>query len=186
MSFNVRKAAQVVAFFIRERGGELYVIEATKLVYLADRNFMAKFDEPLLYDELSSMEHGPVDSETYNLIKGDSTSTKLKQWREFVRRRDGNILRLTPSELHDADLDQLSRAEMRILRQTAEEMRDYEKFEFVKYVHKHCTEWKDPGRTSLPLPYERVFAALNKKNSAELAERVTEVRNLSDALTKAS
>src|ERR1700689_2463868 len=70
MAFNSRKAAQVVAFFARERGGTLDVIEASKLVYLADREFMGRFGATISDDFFCNMEHGPVCSTTYDLMKG--------------------------------------------------------------------------------------------------------------------
>ena len=60
MSFNPRKAAQVIAFLTRERGGKIDFITVVKLAYLSDRRFMEKYDLPILNDELVSMEHGPV------------------------------------------------------------------------------------------------------------------------------
>lgn len=48
MSFNVRKAAQVIAFLARERGGSINYITVVKLAYLADRRFLELYDLPIL------------------------------------------------------------------------------------------------------------------------------------------
>ena len=50
--YNVRKAAQVVAFFAIRQGGRINVLKLSKLVYLSDRAFVEKYDVPILYDKL--------------------------------------------------------------------------------------------------------------------------------------
>ncbi|MGA9893403.1 MAG: type II toxin-antitoxin system antitoxin SocA domain-containing protein, partial [Xanthobacteraceae bacterium] len=68
--YNVRKAAQITAFFAKKEGGSIAVLKVAKLLYLADREFMAAYDLPMLFDELVSMPHGPVTSNTLNYING--------------------------------------------------------------------------------------------------------------------
>jgi Protein of unknown function (DUF4065) len=60
--FNVKKAAQVAAFFALKQGGQIHVLKLTKLVYLSDREFMDRYDIPITGDKLVSMDHGPVNS----------------------------------------------------------------------------------------------------------------------------
>src|SRR6266480_1606796 len=46
--FNVRKAAQMAAFFAKQEGGTINVLKLVKLVYLANRAAMEKYDFPLV------------------------------------------------------------------------------------------------------------------------------------------
>src|SRR5258706_12187035 len=86
-TFNTRKAAQVVAYFAVKQGGNIDVLKVAKLLYLADRHFMDKYDVPILHDRMVSMDHGPVTSTTLNLING--MFGDLPEWREFVAGRAG-------------------------------------------------------------------------------------------------
>src|SRR5713101_1329927 len=79
--FNVRKAAQVVAFFAQKQGGSINVLKLVKLIYLANRLAMERFVFPLLNDNLVSMDHGPVNSLTFDYINGYHDRAA---WKEFV------------------------------------------------------------------------------------------------------
>jgi len=57
--FKVRKAAQVGAYFAFQQGGSINLMKLVKLVYLANRNAMAKYDYPIFDDHMVSMPHGP-------------------------------------------------------------------------------------------------------------------------------
>ena len=46
--YDVRKAAQVAAFFAIKAGGKINKLRLVKLIYLADRQFMIRYDEPML------------------------------------------------------------------------------------------------------------------------------------------
>jgi uncharacterized phage-associated protein len=181
MAINVRKAAQVVAFLIKERGGKTDIIDAVKLAYLADRNFMKLYDVPILNDDFYSMEHGPVDSTTYDYIKGGGREREI--WERYISRTE-NDLTLSPRALED-NFNQLSEAELEVLAATRKEFAGVKSFKLVEWIHKNCEEWENPGKTSIHLSYERVFRALGKRNSEELAERINEIRNLEEALAKA-
>src|SRR5258708_3017334 len=88
--YNVKKAAQVTAFFSKNQGGETAVLKVAKLLYLADREFMARYDYPILFDYLVSMPHGPVTSLTLNYING--LEAERAPWEPFVVGRAGNIV----------------------------------------------------------------------------------------------
>src|ERR1017187_9582937 len=108
--FQVRKAAQVVAFLVLQQGNEANVMKTVKLAYMADRRFLELYDMPILYDDLSSMEHGPVVSTTYDYIKGKGTAQGRKIWNHYVRDRAENTLRAAKA-FTESDLDELSNAE---------------------------------------------------------------------------
>jgi uncharacterized phage-associated protein len=178
MAFNVRKAAQAVALLVQKQGDNADHIKTMKLVYLADRRFLELYDLPILNDDFCSMEHGPVDSETYDYVKGNGKDRQT--WQKYIKARQGNIVRLA-HKFGDDDFDELSRAEISVLNEIFERFKDLKPFELVDYVHKNCAEWEDVGKTSKYLPYERVFNALGKKNSNQLTDYVYEIRNLNAA-----
>lgn len=167
--FNVRKAAQIAAFFAREQGGEINVLKLTKLVYLADRRNMEKFDSPISGDNFVSMDHGPVNSITYNYING--MEGQRDSWAEFIADRSGYQVGLV-RPVEDEDLDQLSRAEIATLREVWAEFGKMDRFEIRDWTHKNCPEWEDPQGSSAPIAFERVLGFLNKPNARELAEQI--------------
>lgn len=173
--FNVRKAAQVVAFFARAEGGEINVLKLSKLVYISDRKNMEEYDFPICGDALVSMNHGPVNSMTLDYINGYTLSRE--SWEEFISDRAGYKVGLT-HPVTDDDLDELSRVELKTLRAVWAEFGAFDRYQLRDWTHEHCPEWEDPNGSSMPIPYERVFKFLGKTNADELAARVLEDRKL--------
>lgn len=173
--FNVRKAAQVAAFFALREGGEINVLKLTKLVYLSDRAFMKKYDAPILCDRLVSMDHGPVNSLTLNYINGTAESD---DWNEFISDRAGHMVALGKANTQVDDLDELSDAEVEVLESVWEFFGHYDRFALRDYTHTHCPEWEDPHGSSNPIRYAQVFKFLGKANGADLEDRVAEERHI--------
>lgn len=184
MAFNVRKAAQVIAYLARERGGSINFITVVKLAYLSDRRALELYDLPILNDEFVSMEHGPVDSATYNYLKGRG-GRDADTWNSYVKTVADKNEVILARDLSEDDFDELSDAEAKILNEIAAKYKGMRPFELVDFVHKNCAEWENVGQTSKPLSYERVFTALGKKNIQALSDHIAEYRNLSDAVAAA-
>lgn len=173
--YNVRKAAQVAAFFSHAEGGNINVLKLVKLVYLADRLFMEKYDSPILQDRLVSMDHGPVNSITLDYINGYQSDPR---WDDFIVNRAGYQVGLARPELDIEDLDELSDAEIGVLKELWNLVGHMDQYQLRDYTHEHCLEWEDPEGTSIPIPHVRVFNFLGKKDSKELAEKVKSERML--------
>lgn len=174
--FNTRKAAQVVAFFAREQGGSINVLKLTKLVYIADRAHMSAHDFPILADSFVSMNHGPVNSVTYEFVNGSAYSGA--DWEAFVTDRANHEVGAASPSVTDAELDELSRSELRTLHEVWGQFGKMGKWEIRDWTHDNCPEWEDPHGSSAPIPYERVFKFLGKTNADELEARVMEDRKL--------
>lgn len=179
-SFSVRKAAQVAAYFAKQQGGSINVLKLAKLIYLADRRFMSEYDEPMLYDNLVSMDHGPVDSMTLDCVNGYSSKQDI--WAQYILGRAGYSVGLSNPDLEIESLDELSNAEIQVLAETWSEFGQMDQYQLRDYVHVACLEWEDPHGSSNPIPYERVFKFLGKDKASELAEQIEEHRRLNAAL----
>ena len=173
--FNVRKAAQVAAYFALQEQGEINILKLIKLVYMADRKFMGLYDVPMLNDQLVSMSHGPVNSLTYDYANG---AEEADDWNEFLSGRARYMVGLATPGISEENLDELSRAELRVLRNVWQELGHMDRFEIRNYTHEHCPEWEDPHGSSFPIPYSRVFNFLGKQNSSELEDRILSERQV--------
>lgn len=180
--YNSRKAAQVAAFFANSEGGQINVLKLVKLIYLADREALKTFDAPILLDKFVSMEHGPVNSLTLNQINGTAESDG---WNEFISDREGHFVGLSKKKVSPADLDELSPAEIKILKLIWERFGGMDRFELVAYTHKNCLEWEDPHGSSTPIPLERIFKFLGKQDGSELAAKLESERIMDDIFASA-
>lgn len=175
--FKTRKAAQVAAFFAAMAGGKINILKAVKLIYLSDRLSMEQRDAPITNDQYFSMPFGPVNSYTYNYMNGVAPS-RQEQWHEFIGIRDGNDLPLSRTVAIPNDLDELSRSEIRILREIWDQFEDIDRFDLAEWTHKFCPEWVDPHGSSIPIDYATIFKKLGKAGPIELAEELQSERRL--------
>src|SRR3990172_2875087 len=66
-NFNPKKATQAAAYLLKRNDGDMDMYLWIKLLYLADRAALEKWEEPITGDFPSSMPLGPVLSNIYDL-----------------------------------------------------------------------------------------------------------------------
>ncbi|MDE0511993.1 MAG: Panacea domain-containing protein [Gammaproteobacteria bacterium] len=178
MSYSEQRAAQTAAFFISRAGGTIEILKLMKLMYLAERESLARYGEPIIGDVLVSMKHGPVLSRTLDHINGFIDSEE-GGWESWVSAKAGLQLGLQPA--HDpAQLTQLSDADMEILDFIWDKFGQYSKYKLRDVTHKICQEWEDPGDTSQLIPYSRVLNCVGYKPEVvrELEQRIQDEEEL--------
>lgn len=177
--YQPRRAAQVAAFFAIKEGGRINVLKLAKLLYLAERKYIEYFDEPMIYDKLVSMDHGPVTSITLNLINGNSEDA---DWSEFISDR-ANYEVGVPEGIGDPEnFDRLSRADLRILNEIWDAFGAMNKYQIRDYTHSACPEWENPHGSSLPIPYERVLKYLGKTDVEAIVAEIESWRDTRKAI----
>ncbi len=178
--YDTAKAAQATAYFALKSGGVINILKVTKLLYLAEREFMARYDSPMFYDELFSLPEGPVPSSTLDLLKGVA---KDEEWDRFMGQKHGYDVRVRKGVDFD-DLDSLSKADTSILDYLWKKFGHMSQFRLRDWTHneKNVPEWRDPKSGRIPITHEDVFRSLRKDES--LAEQVEEYRRVAKALTK--
>lgn len=176
--YNPRKAGQVAAFFAIKEGGLINVVKLIKLIYLADRSFMAAYDEPMLMDRFVSMRHGPVDSRTYECVNEGAEG-----WDEFISGRADHKVGLVRGDLCVDLLDELSEADVEVLKEVWANFGRLDQWELVKYTHDNCPEWEDPEGSSVLIPYARVFKFLGKAHPRALEQKIVENKRIAAVLS---
>ncbi len=174
--FKVRKAAQVAAYFAKAEGGSINVLKLVKLIYLADREFLERYDATILNDRFVSMNHGPVNSMTYDYIKG--CEEDRDNWEEFINDRTGHRVGLARENITEDDLGELSDAELAVLADVWRRFGHMNGFEIREWTHDNCPEWEDPNGSSQSIPFARVLSHLGKSNVRELAAGIEAERTL--------
>lgn len=175
--FNERRTAEVAAFLLHRAGGSLPLLKLMKLMYLAERLSFKRYGEPLTGDRLVSMDQGPVLSRTYDHINGSRRSVE-GGWEHWIEDRSGHEVALRDASRirsPEQDLLFLSESDLEVLGDTWAEFGHRDKWALVDYTHTHCPEWEDPAGSSIPIPYEKLFAALgySEEQASELCERLS-------------
>jgi len=157
--FNERKAAQMAAFFLGQApDARMAHLKLMKLLYLSEREAVRIFGWPICGDRLVSMPHGPVLSQTLNLMDGDVESLP-GGWEAWISDRENHELSLR-QPLNVALLDELAPAEIDVLKAVWGQFGAMDKWEIRDWTHQHCAEWQDPKGSSCAIPYAALARAL--------------------------
>lgn len=179
--FQARKAAQVAAFFVNKAGNSIEKVRLMKLIYLSERNFIENYSEPMLYDELYSLEQGPVCITTLSLVNG-----QVALGEDYVRlscpTEERMLVRSDKTYLTE-ELDELSRAELKTLESVWVSFGHLSEKDIVAWTHKHCPEYIETEKNKKnPISYEDLYKAMKFEDAKEMAKRISDYRRLSTLL----
>jgi uncharacterized phage-associated protein len=162
--FSEERVAQMAAFLLQKCGGRMAYLKLLKLLYLADRDAMAKWGDSISGDCFVSMPHGPVLSQTYDLIRGSSASND-QGWNYWIRGKANYEVSIAHKVVNRDDFDELSNADCAILDAVFLRFGQMDTFEIRDYTHDNCAEWEDPQGSSFPIKPEAIFHALGKNEN---------------------
>lgn len=145
-------------------------LKLIKLMYLAERLFLERYDMSMTGDEAYNLDHGPILSGVLDLINGNLL-IKTEQWTSLISEKNNNEVSLK-NKINVEDLDELSPADIEILEATWEKFGRYNKWELRELTHL-LPEYEEPEEGSrLYLPLLKILGALGK--SEELANKIRE------------
>jgi len=98
-------------------------------------------------DLFCSLRHGPIVSNTLNLINEQPDPEEPRYWHKFISERQTNYDVTLKTE---PQTDQLSRAEEALLEEVFQQFGDMTHWELRDYAHT-LPEWKDPGSSMIPI-----------------------------------
>lgn len=155
LRFEHERATQAAARLLQRRGGRMSYMKLLKLLYLADRKALLSFGRPITFDRYVSMDHGPVLSQTYNLMVAEESPNEAPSyWRQHISEPDNYEVSL---RVHVPPHDKLSPAQEHILDDVFAEFGALGRWELVDLVHT-LPEWKDPHGSSIPISLRDVLA----------------------------
>jgi len=176
--FNQRKVAQMAAFLLDRGKGRMNYLKLMKLLYLGDRESLKRHGEPISGDRYVSMDHGPVLSQTLNLING-AVEFEEQGWDYWIADKADYVVSLRRKISRDA-LDELSKAELEILEAVYAKFGKWDQWKLRDYTHRYCAEWQDPEGSSIPIDIVDIFKALGRKpaEAKKLAGRIEHDRRI--------
>ena len=155
--FNEKRAAQAAARLLRRHGGPMEYFKLIKLLYLADRRVFIESGLPITGDRMVSMEHGPVLSGVYDLIKGEATGDG--SWRAYVQSAPDYRVAWTGCE----DDEELSDGEREALDEVHAEFGSMG-FGQIRHATHQLDEWHDPGKSSRLIDPREILASAGLTN----------------------
>lgn len=187
MTYEPKKAAQLIAALIlRGQAKYINILKAVKLVYLADRESIRQYGFPILEEDRYSMPHGPVNSMTYRHLNGEM-DLQTCGWSEVLRDRANHNIALTNPNLTEAELDELSDADLACVEKVWAEFGHMTQWQLVDWSHDptNIPEWEDPAGGSTKIPYRRILQALGVENVDELEFEMRAQKEIDNAFEQA-
>lgn len=137
--FKHRKAVQLLNFFAIKTGGEINIIKALKLVWLADRLHLRNHGRPILHDTYYAMKLGPVASKTYNLAEdSDNLTAEERAYRyEYLSTLERYIF----ESIRKVNEKVFSKSDLRVMEKIYQEFGELEGFPLSDESHKY-PEWR--------------------------------------------
>lgn len=164
--FELAKAIQSFGvLFSSENDPKVPFYRLLKLLYISDREFLEATGRPIVGGRDVAMKKGPLNSEIYDLIKGEHPDSNL-----FLRhfKKDGKRLLVM---LTDPGRDDLSRIEVRKLIEVSERYRDLDDDEIGDLTHEFPEYIKNYVQdTSRPISLQSKLDALEMNQKKESIE----------------
>src|SRR5690242_9243348 len=109
--FNPQKATEAAGRFMTLTRGPINILKLVKLVYLLDRESIARRGVPVVGGVYLSMRNGPVTSEILDLINSGSLWNCETNWERFISDRQGHNVELSK----DPGTEHLSEFELALI-----------------------------------------------------------------------
>jgi uncharacterized phage-associated protein len=185
--FAPSRIAQMAAFFAaREPGTSINVMKLIKLMYLADRESLGRFGEPITFDYMFSLDEGPILSRALNMINGTLSIASAAVWDKWMSGRDGDHNVTVRRRFERDDLDYLSDVDLKVMETVWAQFGHMNQWELSDYTHQHCPEWHNPHGSRLPIDEAELLTYLGKsrEDAVELKQGIENSRNLDRILAR--
>jgi len=175
--FNERKAAAAAAFLLDHEGGTMDYMRLVKLLYLAERESLARLSHPIAGDVYSALDQGPILSRVLDLCKYKSTGP----WAAQIERSGLWAVKLRKPP----DLGPLSAAEVAILEEVAKRFHERDQWD-LSTLMRGLPEWNDPRGGRLEILLEEVLVAVGKttEETREMLDEAIEGAQLAAAFCR--
>ncbi len=167
LQYRQKRATQAAALLLQLRGGVMSYMKLLKLLYLADRKALLQNGRPITYDRFVSMDHGPVLSQTYNLMVAEESPDQPSYWRRYISEPEHFEVRL----VREAPNGGLSKAQEAILDDVFAEFGHLGRWELITLTQT-LPEWVNPRGSSVPISIADVLRAggLDAETVAQVEE----------------
>ena len=166
--FDFEKSLQAAAYLLHLEEGRMSYLRLLKLLYIAERELLAQKATLLTGDIYKAMEHGPVLSHIFDLIKGKGSQSM--EWERYIK-RSGYAVKL----VREPGRGRLSGEVIDKLTEVSERYREKDHWELRDLTHEF-PEWAKnyAGGASALIPLKDILDAQGEQESQETLEIIKE------------
>lgn len=170
--YSSDKILQEIIYLLSLNNNRMNLLKLMKELYLIDRASIDERDTSVSGDVFYSMPHGPVLSQTLNMLN-DLANNNWGRCLKKIRAQYYDII-LTQS----ISLDRLSLKDKEYIQLISQKFKDYTPKQLEEYTHT-LPEWEDPKGSSLKIRYRDVMSALGKSEE-EISAAKQEYEKISE------
>jgi uncharacterized phage-associated protein len=185
--FSPTRIAQMAAFFAaKEPRSTINIMKLIKLMYLSDRESLARYGDPITFDNMFSLDEGPILSRSLNMINGVLSIASAEAWDKWMSGRDQDHNVVVHRDFTRDDLDYLSDADLAVLQDVWGQFGHMDQWQLSDYTHEHCPEWQNPNGSRLPIDEAELLKHLGrtKEDAAEIKQGIENSRSLDRILAR--
>ena len=159
---RIKRIIQIVQHLLSKYNYRLNYTKLLKLLYLADRQALQRWDTRISKDTYANMRQGPVLSGLYNLIKEDYHDQFAQgQWTNRFYRDGHDLVAILPKPL---PVDELSSREIELLDQIDAEYHEWTFSKLIDLLHdeQQFPEWENPENSSTYLSLRTILHHLDR------------------------
>ena len=155
--FNAKKAVQAAGVLLDVEGGRMSYFRLLKLLYIADRESIKETGYPITLSHAAALDHGPILSEIYDLIKGSRADEK--EWSTYIKTHGHQV-----TLIQDPGRGKLSRFDICKLREVSERYEPLSEWEIAELTHefKEYKDNKPDQNSSRPIPIADIINAVGQ------------------------
>lgn len=169
--FDEAKATQVAARLVERNGGRMSHLALVKLLYIVDREALARWGRPVIGGRYFSLPHGTAISPVLNLMQRIEGWDDPSIWTEHLT-KNGNEMGL----LKPAGDDELSEAEVQLVDQIFDKYGRLNKWELRDLTHEFG-EWTDPHGSAIPIGIDEILHHVGKSGD-EIVAVIEELKKI--------
>lgn len=189
--FDPEKLVAALALFASRGVNDLDAMKSAKLLYFADKAHLLRYGRPILGDDYYGMEHGPVPTASYNMIKDalspegvEASPSLLSSYLDVDR--SGKYPRFLAKA--EPDLDALSPSDVEVIEETLRRYGKLSAWDLRQLAHQQPeVQYADEQlsrshRGSVPIPFQLFFDREQDKPILSAVEDAQEDRDFAESL----
>lgn len=159
--FNETKATQAACRLLEGSAGAVHPMNLVRMLYLADREAILRWGQPVTHDRFVFLKHGPVLSHVLGLLtEGEEPRATPSPWAARIRCRDGAV-----QAEGAGGSEHLSADELELLDEIARRHGSRTPWELAGLT-RSLPEWREPRNGALPFSAQDILAAHRRSRPA--------------------
>ena len=179
--FNPHKAIQAAGVLLRFERNRMSYTRLLKLLYIADREAIKDHGLPILGSKAVAMDHGPLHSDVYNLIKGIHEKTPI--WSRYFATTGYRVEAVDQPEnglLSEYEIAKLQAVSEKYAPFSDEEICDQMTHTFAEWIKNH------QSGTSRPIQLEDIMDAVGRSgDKAAILDDINELEEMDKIFSEA-